>query len=108
MKANETLRSVMLLAWQFVKRNGFSMSEAMKAAWRNVKVKAEMANGIVKFYFQKVDGSLREAYGTLNAELTPNHDSTDGRKKNDTVQVYYDTEKQAWRSFKKANLVKIA
>ncbi|WP_430827668.1 SH3 beta-barrel fold-containing protein, partial [Bacteroides thetaiotaomicron] len=24
-----------------------------------------------------------------------------------TVTVYYDTERQAWRSFKKANLIKV-
>ncbi len=32
----------------------------------------------------------------------------DERKKNATVQVYFDTEKQAFRCFKKFNLVKIA
>lgn len=32
MKQIETLRKVMRLAWQFVKRNGFSMSEALKEA----------------------------------------------------------------------------
>ena len=25
---------ILLLAWQFVKRNGFSMSEALTIAWR--------------------------------------------------------------------------
>ena len=60
----ETLKSVMKLAWQFVKRNGYTMSEALKVAWMNVKLKAQMKLRIVKFYFQKVDGSLREAYDT--------------------------------------------
>ena len=93
----------MRMAWQFVKRNGFTMSRALKQAWANVKLSAAMRNGIVKFYFQKVDGTLREAYGTLKAELLPPTEGT-GRKPSDTVQVYYDTEKQAYRSFKKANL----
>lgn len=30
-----TLRNVMSLAWQFVKRNGLSLSEALTIAWRN-------------------------------------------------------------------------
>ena len=97
----------MTLAWQFVKRNGFTMSEALKAAWANMKLKAAMKNRIVKFYFQKVDGSIREAYGTLKDNLIPAVAGTDNRKRNDTVQVFYDTEKQEWRCFKKANLISI-
>ena len=53
------MKEVMSLAWQMVKKNGFSMSEALKTAWINLKLKAEMKNRIVKFYFQKVDGTAR-------------------------------------------------
>ncbi|PIF44280.1 uncharacterized protein DUF2693 [Chryseobacterium sp. 52] len=98
-----TLRSVMQLAWQFVKKNGLSMSEALKTAWRNVKLQSEMKKGIVKFYFQKVDGSVREAFGTLKAELLPESKGSE-RKANDTVQTYFDTEVNEYRCFKKANL----
>ena len=59
------MKEVMSLAWQMVKKNGFSMSEALKTAWANLKLKSEMKQRIVKFYYQKVDGSVREAYGTL-------------------------------------------
>lgn len=86
MKTTEFLRGLMLQAWQLVKRNGYTMSEAMVVAWRNAKLKAAMALRIVKFYFQKVDGTMREAY---------------------TVQVYFDTERQEWRCFKRANLVSV-
>ena len=102
------MREVMSLAWQFVKRNGYSMSEALKCAWANLKLKAEMKKRIVKFYFQKVDGSSREAYGTLMDEMMPSIMSTDKRAKNDTVQTYFDTERQEFRCFKKANLLNIA
>ena len=101
-----TLHDIMTLAWQFVKRNGFTMSEALKAAWANIKLRTAMNNRIVKFYFQKVDGSIREAYGTLKDNLIP-ATSGDNRKRNDTVQVYFDTEKQEWRCYKKANLISI-
>ena len=99
----ETLRKIMKLAWQFVKRNGFTLSEALKEAWANIKLVNAMHKGIVKFYFTKVDGSKREAYGTLSSEVIPPVGGE--RKNNDTCQVYFDTEKQAWRCFKKANLV---
>lgn len=102
------LKAIMTLAWQFVKRNGFTMSEALRPAWRNIKLKARLHTGIVKFYFQKVDGSIREAYGTLKSDLLPPTQGNDTRKKNDTVQVYFDTEAQNYRCFKMANLVKLA
>lgn len=102
------LRSIMQMAWQFVKRNGFTMSEALHAAWLNFKLKVAMAVRIVKFYFQKVDGSIREAYGTLNASIVPETSGNDNRRKNDTVQVYYDSERGDWRCYKKANLISIS
>lgn len=108
MKTKEFLHEVMSLAWQFVRKNGFSMSEALKCAWVNLKLKAQLKKRIVKFYFQKVDGSLREAFGTLNETYLPEIKGDDNRKKSDTVQTYYDTEKEEFRCFKKANLVKIA
>ena len=101
------LSSIMRMAWTFVKKYGFSMSEALKTAWMNIKLKAAMKERIVRFYFQKVDGSLREAYGTLKESLLPENKGTDNRKKSDTVQVYFDTEKSEYRCYKVANLVRI-
>ena len=108
MSTKSFLHEVMRLAWQFVRKNGFSMSEALKIAWANMKLKLQMKSKIVKFYFQKVDGSVREAYGTLNEKLMHIINGTDKRAKNDTVQTYYDTEREEFRGFKKANLLKIA
>lgn len=106
-ESKNRMRAIMNLAWQFVKRNGFDLSQALKTAWVNVKLHTALKKGIVKFYFTKVDGSLREAYGTLKESLLPETKGT-GRKPSDTVQVYYDTEKQEYRCYKKANLVKMA
>ena len=108
MKRKEFLSDLMRLAWQFVKRNGYTISEAMKAAWANFKLKLALKTKITKFYFQKVDGSLREAFGTLCQSLIPAIAGTGTRKKNDTVQVFFDTEKGEWRCFKMANLVSIS
>lgn len=103
----EHLQKIMSQAWQMVKRNGFTMAEALRKAWLNFKLRAKMANGIAKFYFEKVDGTLREAYGTLKSELLPESKGTE-RKPNPMVQVYYDTEKCEYRCFKVANLARIA
>lgn len=101
------MREIMTLAWQFVRKNGYGMSEALKVAWRNIKLRAALHAAIVKFYYQKVDGSIREAFGTLKSSLVP-PTSGNGRKAPDTVQVYFDTEVGEWRCFKKANLRCIA
>lgn len=102
-----TLANIMSLAWQFVKRNGFTMAEALKVAWLNAKVTKAMRGGIVQFYFRKVNGELRQAFGTLDPHRLPETKGS-GRRPADTVQVYFDTEKQEYRSFKKCNLYKMA
>lgn len=56
----KNMSEIMTLAWQLVKKNGFNMSEALKCAWRNFKLRTAMKSRIVKFYFQKVDGSIRD------------------------------------------------
>lgn len=103
----QILSEVMRMAWQFVKRNGFSMSEALKAAWLNIKLRIAMKTRIVKFYYQKVDGTIREAYGTLQESLLPPTLGT-GRKANETLQTYFDTEKMEYRCYKRANIISIA
>ena len=101
------MKEVMQMAWSFVRKNGYSMSEAMKVAWANYKLKQAMKNKIVKFYYRKVSGEIREAFGSLQDKLLPSTSGT-GRKPNETLFIYFDTEKGGYRSFKKANLINIA
>ena len=96
-KFRSQMKEVMQMAWQFVRKNGYSMSEALKCAWANLKLKTALKVKIVEFYFKKTDGTLRQAFGTLMSDKTA-----------DNCQVYFDTEKEEWRCFKKCNLVKIA
>ena len=98
----------MLLAWQFIKKNGMNLSDALKCAWANIKLKIKMLAAVVKFYFLKIDGTIREAYGTLASSKIPALVGGDKRKRNDGVQTFFDTEKGEWRCFKKANLIRIA
>lgn len=99
--------AIMNAAWGFVRRNGFTLSEALKVAWANFKLKVKMHTGIVRFYFRKVDGTIREAWGTLASNLIPETKGTD-RRNNPTIQTYFDTEKGEWRSYKTANLIATA
>ena len=101
----EDLSKIMTEAHRFIKIAGMGLSEALKRAWANFKLSVRMRAGIVRFYFQKIDGSIREAYRTLSSRFIPAIAGTDNRKKNDTVQTYFDTEKQEWRCYKKLNLI---
>ncbi|SDE16024.1 SH3 beta-barrel fold-containing protein [Riemerella columbipharyngis] len=103
----QDLKQIMKLAWQFFKQTGIKFSECLKKAWANFKLKRAMQTEIVKFYFQKVNGEIREAWGTLAPNLIPEPKGTE-RKPNPTTQVYFDTEKQGFRCFKKFNLVYLA
>ena len=101
------LSELMKKSWQLVKTYGISLSEAMHKVWTLFKLRKAMKKGVVKFYFEKLDGTIRTAWGTLREDLIP---ATSGanRKKNDSVQVYYDQEKQSYRCFKIVNLIRIA
>ena len=103
-----TMREIMTMAWGFVKRNGYTMSEALKVAWRNFRLKMAMKQKVAHFYFRKIDGSVREAWGTLAESIVPATNSNSGRKPNPTVQTYFDTEKGEWRCYRIANLLSIA
>lgn len=93
-------------AWMLVKVYGFSMAEAMKQSWKVLKLKAALKKGVVKFFYQKLDGTVRTAWGTLKEDLIPETKGTE-RKKNESLITYYDNEKASYRSFKVANLIKV-
>lgn len=37
-KFRSQIKEVMQMAWSFVNKNGYSMSEALKCAWANLKL----------------------------------------------------------------------
>lgn len=100
------MKSIMSEAWQFVKRNGYTMSEALKCAWANYKLREALRNRVVEFYFKKVDGTIRQAFGTLAANRVPATKGT--RRQYAGTQVYWDTMKEDWRCFRTCNLLRIA
>ena len=103
------MSKLMQNAWMLVKKYGLSMRDAMVKAWGILKLKKQMLKGIVQFFYTKVDGSTRMAWGTLKADLLPKQaEDSKQKKSNDTVFSYWDTDKQAFRSFKMINFINIA
>lgn len=100
----ENSKKVMNLAWGFRKTYQKSMSDSMKLAWRNFKLKREMQKGVVEFHFTKADGTIRQAFGTIASNLVPATVGAD-RKTNVWNQTYFDVERAEWRTFKKVNLL---
>ena len=105
MKTNDW-SNIMRSAWRFFRITGDCFSECLRKAWANFKLVAAMRVRTVKFYFRKVDGAIREAYGTLRPDAIP-ATASDDRKRNDTVQTYFDIERQEYRCFKKLNIIAI-
>lgn len=83
-----------------------TMNKVTRADKRRIMFRAAMVAGVVRFSYRKTDGTIRQALGTLSGEIVP---ATQGAgKANDAIQVYYDTECGAWRSFRVANLIDVA
>ena len=47
------LKEIMSLAWSFVRKNGYSMSEALKCAWANIKLRSMLHKKVVEFFFKR-------------------------------------------------------
>ena len=65
------------------------------------EIKSTLANGVHKFVYTKKDGTERHAVGTRNADVISSNNATptgNGTEKANVI-TYFDTEKEAWRSF---------
>lgn len=92
------------------KEPGLGKSEALKQAWELVHLRADLHEGMAYFTYVKEDGTLREAKGTLCADLIPAGDTPKGivpRKKVHETFTYYDIDKKGWRAFKVRAFVEV-
>ena len=72
------------------------------------ELKEKMRGGVVNFTYKKKDGTTREANGTTNLDLIPEDNHPKGAYiKPVSIVNYWDVDKEAWRSFKEENFVKI-
>jgi len=97
-------KQVMSSAWQLVKSAGLTLSEALKKAWKAVKLKSKLLSGIVEFSFAKKDGSIRKAIGTLDLALF-DYEVKGSKKENYKSITYWDIEANGFRSFSIGSLI---
>ena len=72
------------------------------------EAKRQMREGTCHFLYVKKDGSVREAFGTLNAALCDKH--INGRGQSPEIwgcSCYFDIEKGQFRSFRWANIIDV-
>lgn len=96
------LSTIMRRAWQIARATGKAFAVALSKSWQLYRLTKQMRAGIVRFAYEKADGTLRKALGTLKdtAALVKGTGRPDGR----TVR-YYDVEADGWRSFKVENFI---
>jgi hypothetical protein len=86
---------------------GIAFNEALKRAWVIYRLQKEMKSSVVEFRFKKVDGSIRQAFGTLIASVIDPLIKGTGKKHSPTLITYFDCQKQEFRCFKEENLITI-
>lgn len=73
------MKEVMSMAWRFFKVTGESFADCLKRSWLVYKLTKAMKTKTVQFFYQKVNGEIRQAFGTMKDEII--HDKV-------KVQVY--------------------
>lgn len=66
-----------------------------------------LRKGEVNFSYKKIDGTIREARGTLDFNMIPeeSHPIGTGKATSDSTISYFDLDKNAWRSLRTDNLI---
>jgi hypothetical protein len=84
-----------------------TQGQALKYAWWFENFRNKLRTGIWRFSYFKVDGSIREAIGTLCGEYIPANQLPKGCEDVPTCDtfVYYDIKAQGWRSFRLENFI---
>lgn len=103
------MREVMNMAHRAyqLKSATMSWSECLKQAWAVLKLKLKMKKQVVEFYYRKVNGEIRQAFGTLMSSHIDYVPNGRGYACKDCIK-YWDEVKGEWRQFKAYNFVGIA
>lgn len=93
---------VFCMAYELMTVTGKAFSVCLSRAWALYRLTKQMHKGIVTFAYEKADGSLRKAKGTLKD--VQNLIKGVGSENYKTVR-YFDIEANSFRSFKVENFI---
>ena len=97
-------KTVMLRAYHIMAETGKNWADCLRKAWQLYRINKEMHKGSVSFYFEKKDGEIRKANGTLKIE----YEFKTQNQPNPKVFTYFDVDAGAFRCFKIENFIMIA
>lgn len=69
------------------------------------RMRKELRDNIITFKFKKRNGEIRTAHGTLHPDYLPKLKG--GAPRPERQMVYYDLDKEGWRSFRSYSFIKI-
>lgn len=98
------LSTIMRRAWAIYHATGKSFAVCLSRAWVLYRLIRRMRAGVVSFAYEKTDGTLRRAKGTLRDVVALVKGT--GKETPSTVR-YYDLEAAGFRSFRIENLITI-
>ena len=93
---------VFRVAYELAHATGKTFAVCLSRAWALYRLTREMRKGVVAFAYEKADGSLRKAKGTLKDIQSLIKFS--GKENFKTVR-YFDVDKGGFRSFKVENFI---
>ncbi len=91
---------VSLWAWEFTRQHHYTWSQAMKQAWKEIKLRdlnTALTHKTVRISFMKVNGEITTREATRSSKFIPQPFAPKG-----TGQGKHDC---GWRSFRSENLV---
>lgn len=95
-------RRLFSIAWSIVDQFD-SFSAALTHAWKVIRLQLALCTqALVNFKYKKVDGSIRQAVGTLETVPTPKGGF---RKVNHGLLTYFDLQQNEWRCAKVENII---
>ena len=93
-------------AYEIAKATGKAFAVCLSKAWQLYQLSKQMKSSIITFYFEKKDGTLRKAQGTLKSDYLPTSTAQNNRLSSPKVFTYFDTEINEYRAFKVENFIK--
>ena len=100
---------VMKLAWAIRRKNpALSLAHCQVAAWKVLLLQQALRKGSVRFSFQKRNGEVRRAIGTLKPDMFIQPPRSTEVSTQLILVRYYDMEKNAIRSFRADQILQVA
>lgn len=102
MKKND-LKTIMCRAWHLFRSTEKTFAVCLSKAWALWRLTRQMRAGVVRFAYEKADGSLRKACRHFAGVASTVKGA--GRPDDGQTVKYYDVEAAGWRSFRVENFV---